>query len=73
MDVKFDLLYISGFVIKKVWYAGDWWYNIADIISYLTKSHDPIRYIFKLRSYYSTYLYENRNLIVCRLKIKTDK
>lgn len=73
MDVKFDLLYISGFSIKIVWYDWERWYNITDIVRYLTKSKDPIRYVFKLRSYYSVYLYENRNLIVRRLRIKTDK
>ena len=45
MDVKFDLLYISGFSIKIVWYDWERWYNITDIVCYLTKSKDPIRYV----------------------------
>lgn len=73
MDVECDLLYITGFSIKRVWYDWEWWYNITDIIRYVTKSKDPIRYVFKLRSYYSVYLYESWDWIVCKLKVKTDK
>lgn len=73
MDVEFDLLYITGFSIKRVWYDWEWWYNITDVIFYLTKSKDPIRYVFKLRSYYNVYLYESWDWIVCKLKVKTDK
>lgn len=73
MYVESDLLYITGFPIKRVWYDWDWWYDIVDIIRYVTKSKDPIRYVFKLRSYYSVCLYENRDRIVCKLRVKTDK
>lgn len=49
-ELKYNQFYISRFQIRRVWSEWEWWYCITDVISYLTKSKDPIEYVVKLRA-----------------------
>ena len=35
--------------IRRVWYKGDWWFSLEDVIVGLTDSKDPKQYIQKLK------------------------
>lgn len=50
MDESNAIVVFQGKNIRRIWYSGEWWFSILDIVSILTDSVDSKQYIKKMRS-----------------------
>lgn len=50
MDINNTLVVFQGKNIRRVWYTGEWWFSVFDIVSILADSTNPKQYIKKMRS-----------------------